>query len=373
MTAIATRSPAPTALHGRTAELCATNAWLLVNGFTVPAIYSSEGEEIDAVVSRVGLSDLSARQCWRIEGADAAGFLNFLTTSDISKVELGQTARSLWCDDNGFVRGEGLVARLGNDQFELSTSVRDFAWVCDAVKGFEASVTNITGQRAGIGVRGPLARSLLAASGFVASAESSSLAASKGVPTAPHSPPAWRQSQVSLVRDVTANGFELWSSADDASVIWDRLMRVGAVFGVAPVGAAVLETVRIEASQAAAGVDWVPVQFAKMDAMRCRPVDLGVHVAEHRRFNGAMAIAKFNGMRPTRLIQFTSKGLLKAGEFSIKGAVSGRVTSSVMSMGRDSCVALGWLKSELAVVGARIAVQQDHLVQEVQVSASCFS
>lgn len=372
MSVPATRSPAPTPLHARTAELCATNAWVFSNGFTVPAIYASEREEFEAIVSRVGLSDLSARQCWRVEGADAAAFLSNLTTSDISKVESGQTARSLWCDDTGFVRGEGLVARLGEAVFELTTVVRDFAWVVDASKGFDVRVTNITGQRAGIGVRGPLARSLLAASGFAASSEPGKAPQAKEIQASTNAPQAWRQSQVSLVRDATADGYELWSSADDAIVIWDRLMRVGSVFGVSPVGSVVLESVRIESSQPQAGIDWVPVQFARLEGERCRPSDLGIQGGGHRRFNGALALAKPNGSRPMKLVQFTARSRLKVGDFSIKGAVSGKVTSSVMSLGRESCVAIGWLKNELAVPGLQMTLQQEHQTLDAQVSGPCF-
>lgn len=372
MSALATRSPAPTPLHARTAELCATNAWVLANGFTVPAIYSSDQEEFEAIASRVGLSDLSARQYWRVEGPDAAVFLSFLTTSEMAMVELGQTARSLWCDDNGFVRGDGLIARLGENRFELTTRVRDGAWLVDAAKGFDTRVTNITGQRAGIGVRGPLARSLLSASGFIGSSEKSPAPQVREGQASSNLPQAWRQSQVSLVRDETADGYELWSDADDAIVIWDRLMRVGGVFGVAPVGSVVLETVRIEASQPLAGTDWVPAQFAKSDGDRCRPSDLGVLVGGPRRFNGARAIAKANNVRSTKLVQLTSKSRLKAGEFSVKGTIIGKVTSCVMSLGRGNCVAIGWLKSEFAAPGAQLTVQQEHLAVDVQVIGPCF-
>jgi aminomethyltransferase len=368
----ATRSPAPTALHARTAELCATNAWVLCSGFTIPAVYSSEREELDAIVSRVGLSDLSARHCWRFEGPDAAAFLSFLTTSDLTKIEPGQTARSLWCDDAGFVRGEGLVARLGGNLFELTTGVRDFAWVMDAAKGFDAKVSDITGQRAGIGVRGPLAGSLLAASGFVASPEKSMAAPSQEAPSPSTTSQAWRQSQVSLVRDSTSDGYELWSNADDAIVIWDRLMRVGAVFGVAPVGSVVLETIRVESSLPLAGTDWIPVQFAKTDAERCRPSDLGVMIGGHRRFNGASALAKAKAVKPSRLVQLSSRLRLKQGDISIKGSVSGKVTSSMTSLGSERCVAIGWLKSELATPGAQITVQQEHVTFDVHVNGPCF-
>ena len=73
------RSLNATALHARTADLCATNVWVEDNGFTVPTAYSSPGEEQWALSERAALSDLSAHQTWSVRGADAASFLGFAT------------------------------------------------------------------------------------------------------------------------------------------------------------------------------------------------------------------------------------------------------------------------------------------------------
>ena len=70
------RSLNATALHARTADLCATNQWIEDSGFTVPASYSSPREEQWAFAERAALSDLSARQVWSFRGADAASFLS---------------------------------------------------------------------------------------------------------------------------------------------------------------------------------------------------------------------------------------------------------------------------------------------------------
>ena len=166
MSDFSSRASLATPLHARTAELCATNHWTEEEGFTVPAVYSSLREEQEALVTRVGMSDLSARQCWLVEGPDAGIYLSWLSITDVTRLEAGQTARTIWCDDAGFVRGEGVIVRFAAASFEVRTAVRDFAWVADGARGFDVKVTNATGTRAAIGVRGPLTAALAAASGL---------------------------------------------------------------------------------------------------------------------------------------------------------------------------------------------------------------
>jgi glycine cleavage system T protein (aminomethyltransferase) len=339
MSDVSSRAYLPTPLHVRTAELCTTNAWTAQCGFTVPATYTSASEEHAALTGRVALSDLSARQYWLIEGKDAAAYLSAATMTDASALEPGQTARTLWCDDDGQVRGEGLIARFAESAFELSTGVRDFAWLADGARGFDAKVTNATGTRAVIGLRGPRASDLLAAAGL------SGGPASTGNVVRP----AWRPAQVALVRD--GDGFELWTHADDATVVWDRLWRSGAAFGVAAAGADVLETLRIENAVPRAGLDWQPAHLAKDLADRCVPADLGFAPDPARRFNGADALARAKPGRGQMLVQLTSEATLAPGPVSLRGAVVGRLTSSAWSLSRAAAVALAWLEADAAKTG----------------------
>ncbi|NOT41397.1 MAG: hypothetical protein HOP13_12975 [Alphaproteobacteria bacterium] len=72
MSDFSSRASLATPLHARTAELCATNHWTVDEGFTVPAVYSSLREEQEALVTRVGMSDLSARRVGSSRGRTRA-------------------------------------------------------------------------------------------------------------------------------------------------------------------------------------------------------------------------------------------------------------------------------------------------------------
>lgn len=344
MNEFAQRSLSPTPLHARTAELCATNQWASCGGFTVPSVYSSDREESEALTFRVAICDLSARQSLKVDGPDAALFLGFATTSDVALLDAGQTTRALWCDDEGYVRGEGQIVRYGKTHFELSGNIRDFAWFADGARGFDVKVTNITGQRAGIGVRGPLARHLMEASGFVSSQNSGADAAASAV--------AWRQTQIALLKDQAGDGFELWCDADDGVVVWDRLLRVGAAFGVAPVGAAVLEVTRIELALPMPGVDWHPAQLARTEQDLRLPSDLGLRAASPRRFNGSLGPHRSSGSGAGKLVLLSSPEVLMTGPVLQKGANAGLITSAAWSASRERSNAIAWIRSELAQVNA---------------------
>jgi glycine cleavage system aminomethyltransferase T len=362
MSDITARAQHPSPLHARTAELCTTNSWTEECGFTVPALYTSAREEHEALTTRVTLSDLSARQCWLIDGPDAAAFLSVLTVSDAARIEPGQTARTLWCDDTGFVRGEGLLARFAATTFELSTTVRDFAWVNDALRGFDVKLVNATGSRAVIGVRGPRTQALLAAAGLSAAASS----------TGSVTHPSWRPAQVALMRDTTGDGIELWMQAEDGAVVWDRLWRVGASLGVAAAGAATLEAARIENAIAKPAVDWQPSHLA-IDASDMRtPSELGFVADSTRKYNGGDA-ARRPRTKPQVLVQLAAETGLVTGPIAGRTGAIGKLTSAAWSESRAAAVALAWLDSDAARVGTKVTAPTAHATTTAEITREVFA
>lgn len=356
----ASRAFLPTPLHARTAELCATNTWIEECGFTVPATYSSLPEEQDALTSRVVVSDLSARQSWLIEGPDASVFLARAIVGDVA-LAANRTLRTVWCDDAGFVRGEGLLARFSDTQFELATAVRDFAWFADGAQGFDVKVTNATGARAVIGVRGPLSSQLLAAAGLDAQSDAASLTR-----------PEWRPAQVALLRDGAGEGIELWMHADDAVVVWDRLWRAGAGFGVAAAGAQALDALRIESGIAKPGADWQPAHLVRERTQLCVPRDLGFAPDLTRRFNGADALRRATGQGAQVLVQFAADEPLATGPLIMRGIEVGRITSHAWSESRAAASAIGWLDADAVKVGTKLSVPAAKGVAQAEIVRPLF-
>jgi aminomethyltransferase len=280
-----------------------------------------------------------------VEGPDAAAYLSWFALADVTRLEAGQTVRTLWCDDRGFVRGEGVIARFGRASFEVRTPVRDYPWLADGARGFDVKVANATGSRAVIGVRGPLTASLLGLSGLTGEV----------APGGAGSPrPTWRPAEVSLMRDASGEGLELWAHADDAIVVWEKLWRAGGGLGVAAVGAVALEAARIESGVPRAGIDWLPAQLAASDGDLRVPAELGIAADFARRFNGAAALQRRAAAGRHVLVQFQGEQPLAAGPVLVRNAVAGRITSTSWSPARSASFALGWLEAEAVKAGAKV-------------------
>lgn len=362
MTDVALRAYLATPLHARTAELCATNEWSERCGFSVPAVYSSPREEEEAIVSRVALSDLSARFAWRIEGPDAAEFLSVALLADVSNLQPGQTIRTLWCDDTGHVRGDGVVVRQAEHEFELSTFVRDLAWFMDGARGFDVKLTNVTGARAVVGVRGPHATELLSLAGLTGEASSAGSVVR----------PTWRAAQVALMRDAS-DGYELWTQADDGIVVWDRLWRSGASLGIAAVGATALEAARIEAGIPLAGVDWKPAQLARSNGELLYPADLGFTADPTRHFNGAEGARRARATGREQIMQMKAEEPVLTGTLTLKGSPVGRITSTAWSEPQSAAFALGWVESDSIKPGLRLTAMGQSGFVSVEVVKSALA
>jgi len=363
MSDLSSRASLATPLHARTAELCATNHWTVDEGFTVPAVYSSLREEQEALVTRVGMSDLSARQCWLVEGPDAGAYLSWLSISDVTRLEPGQTARTLWLDDAGFVRGEGVIVRFAAASFEVRTPVRDFAWIADGARGFDVKVTNATGMRAAIGVRGPLTAALAAASGLTGE-----VSGGGGGSRA-----AWRPAQVTLMRDASGDGLELWTGADDGIVVWDRLWKAGAGLGVAAVGAEALEALRVESAIPRAGVDWLPAQLARSGRDLRLPGDLGVGPDLTRRFNGAGALAAHTLAGRPVLVHLSADEPLSTGPATVRNGTVGTITSTCWSEARGAAFALAWLETDAVKPGSKLTAPAKNGTAQAEILRAVFS
>lgn len=353
------RSLNATALHARTADLCTTNRWVEDSGFTVPAAYSSPSEEQWSLSERVALSDLSARQTWSFRGVDAASFLSFATLNDVTALAPSRVIETYWCDDTGFVRGKGTVIRRDANLFEMTTSVRDFAWMLDGAEGFDVELRDVTAERAVIGVSGPLAAALLADAAIL----------SKEMHAGDLADAQYRGSRFSILRRGESQRFELLLPAEDAILAWDRLWRAGRSIGLGVAGADALESARIEAGQLKPIVDWLPAQAALSDEDLRIPLDFGVEPELTRCFNGVDALRRASANGRQVPIQLLASEAMVVGAITAKGATIGHVTSSAWSEPRNENVALAWVDPSVATIGGTLKVCGSSGPVEARVSA----
>ena len=197
------------------------------------------GEDMHAAVAReclavrtsVGICDASTLGKIAVVGPDAAEFLNRMYVNDWSRLAPGRCRYGLLLGDDGFILDDGVVGRLSDDEFHVTTTSGGVGRVLDLMEDFSQTLwpdlrvwlTPVTEQWAVIGVNGPDSRRLLQplVEGVDLSAEAFPHMSIRdgridGVPV--------RIFRVSFTGEL---GYEVNVPAGAASAIWDKLLAAG--------------------------------------------------------------------------------------------------------------------------------------------------
>jgi aminomethyltransferase len=280
-----------TPFHERTSELNETGLWEHWSNHLVATRYQmSDKFEYFAVRNSAGLFDTSPLYKYRIAGPDAERFLAGVLARDIRTCEPGHAQYTVWCDERGFVIEDGVVLRLGRDEFLLTAAEPNLAYFEELVGRLDVGIQEVSDRWAVLAVQGPKSRDLLAAlSPAVAKLPYFGLVATKigKVPVT--------VSRTGYTGDL---GYEVWVPADDALAVWDAIWAAGRGRGVIPFGMTALYMARIEAGLVLLDTDFHSSRFAWTDADRTTPIELGLGwmfrdlEADDRAFIGRDAIRR---------------------------------------------------------------------------------
>jgi sarcosine oxidase, subunit alpha len=137
-----------------------------------------ERETIAAAVRRecltvrndVGMLDASTLGKIEVVGPDAAVFLSRIYTGDFAGLAPGRCRYAVLLGEDGFIRDDGIVARLAADRFHVTTTTGGAAFVLHHMEDYAQTefpalrvwLTSVTEQWAVIAVQGPRAGEVLA-------------------------------------------------------------------------------------------------------------------------------------------------------------------------------------------------------------------
>ena len=88
-------------------------------GWEMPVQYSSILEEHQAVRTHAGLFDVSHMGEFKVEGAEALAFLQYLVPNDVSRLAIHQALYTQLCLPNGGTIDDLLIYRLAQEQYML--------------------------------------------------------------------------------------------------------------------------------------------------------------------------------------------------------------------------------------------------------------
>jgi aminomethyltransferase len=245
------------AFHARIAAL--TRSFVEYKGFWAPSCFAANGpiDEYWACRERAACIDLSALRKFEVTGPDAEALLQLAVTRDIRRLAVGQVVYTAICHPSGGMIDDGTVFRLGPQNFRLVCGdpycgvwLRHLA----AENSLRAWCRSSTDQLHNLALQGPMSREILA--GIVV--------------TPPHQPTlrelGWFRFTIGKIGDAPVLvsrtgytgelGYEIWCHPRAGIAVWDAVWAAGAPHGLAPLGMAALDMLRIEAGLVFAGAEF---------------------------------------------------------------------------------------------------------------------
>mgnify|MGYP001208790415 CR=1 FL=1 len=349
--------------------------------------FPQKGEDMHAAVAReckatrtsIGIQDASTLGKIEVVGADAAEFLNRMYTNSWTKLGVGRCRYGLMLGEDGYIYDDGVVGRLGEDRFHVTTTTGGAPRVMASMEDYRQTewpdldvwLTSITEQWAVIALNGPNARQLIEP--FVEGIEMNKEAFPHmavrqgrifGVPV--------RLFRVSFTGEL---GFEVNVPSGYGLAVWQRLIEAGARYDIVPYGTEALHVLRAEKGYIIVGQETDGTQT---------PDDVGMAWAIGR--NKPDFVGKRSLARPDMLVQGRQQlvGLLTgdANYLLEEGAqivadktqmkAIGHVTSSYWSEALRSSIALAVVEGGRGRMGAELFVPMDGAIHPVRVVEPVF-
>jgi sarcosine oxidase subunit alpha len=223
-----------------------------------PWHYPLPGEDMEAAVARecvqvrtgVGVFDASTLGKIEVVGTDAAEFLERIYTNDIGTLAVGRCRYGLLCKEDGMVFDDGVVTRLTDERFFVSTTtggagpVLDWLeeWLQTEWSDLKVYFTSVTEQWSVIAVAGPRARDVLQrlAPQMVLDKESFPfMSMREGVV-------AGTPARVFRIGFSGELSYEIHVPSDQAPAVWQRVMETGRAFDITPYGTEAMHVLRAE-------------------------------------------------------------------------------------------------------------------------------
>jgi aminomethyltransferase len=312
-------------------------------GYTMPIQYAGIRHEHEATRSRAAVFDTCHMGVFNLRGRSVEDDLERLVTCRLADLAPGRCRYGLMCNENGGVIDDLVVYRRGADDFMLvvnaGTKDKDFEWVREHVSD-AVVLEDSTDVTAKIDLQGPqaprIAQELLEQpiEGLVYFSFGDNLF--EGSPVL-----------VSRTGYTGEIGFEFYGSPNVVAAIWDRCIELGGE----PAGLGARDTLRLESGMPLYGHELSEDRNANQTGF-CKSIDL------NKNFIGSEYVCR----PPENLlcgICISGRRAARSGDrVECEGAVVGEVTSGSFAPSLEVPVALAYVLTEKAVVGADVTVRR---------------
>ena len=313
-----------------------------------PWYFPQRGESIDAAVAReclktrqsVGILDASTLGKIDVQGPDAVKFLERIYTHNVSKMSVGRCAYGIMLGEDGMIMDDGVMARIDNQRFYLTTTTGGAAavlswlelWLQTEWPELDVFLTSVTDHYSTIAVSGPNSMKLIEKIGCDIPLTSDQF------PFMSIRNAHLNRIPVQLLR-VSFSGelaFEINIDSNYAAGMWETLIDAGQEFDITPYGTEAMHVLRAEKGFIIVGQD--------TDGS-VTPVDLRMNwmLSKDKDFIGKRSLSRPDSLRDDRkqlvgLLSNDSKTVLLEGAQLVEDPAApipipmcGHVSSSYMS------------------------------------------
>jgi aminomethyltransferase len=237
--------------------------WLLADMYAPDHI-----QEYFAVRTACAVFDMSPIPKYHVHGPDAARFLDRIVTQDVSKCSVGRVLYTPWCDDDGKIMDDGLLARLDEQSFRLTSGEPWLYWLEDNVINLDVVIEDVT-ELGVLALQGPFSRQLLKT---LTDADLDSLRYFRLLKTQVGGIPV----DISRTGYTGDLGYELWVEPHLGLKLWDVIFEASEAYQLIPFGDLALEMARIEAGLLLVDVDFYSAKKVVYDFEKSSPLELGL-------------------------------------------------------------------------------------------------
>jgi aminomethyltransferase len=328
-------------------------------GFEMPLWYKGITEEHLAVRNNVGIFDVSHMGRVIITGKDAASFLNYVITNDVTALKPNSALYSVMCNENGGIIDDFVVSCLEEEKFLLVPNAtnreKDFNWLVRTAKGFNVKIEDISDKVAMFAVQGPNAEKTLQK---ICTTDLSKIERFKCTPA--------KLADIHVFLSRTGytgeDGFEVyvWNAPldkpDNAVNLWNAILEAGKPYGIEPCGLGARDTLRLEAGLCLYGND-IDENTTPLEAR------LGFVVKFQKdKFIGKNALLKQKeeGVKRKRVgLRMVEQGIPRQGYkiYSEKGENIGQVTSGTFSPLLKCGIAMAYIQAQQAQEGNIVNIE----------------
>ncbi len=318
-------------------------------------------KEIENVRNNVGMLDGSTLGKFRIHGPDALNALQRVYVSDLSKIKEGRVKYTAMCNDDGCVIDDGVVIKLGENDYYFSTSTgragQTIEWIRYHTRydNWDFSLVNLTDAMGVINLSGPNARKVLekvvdidvSNEGFGFSEYKEFLVADT-IPV--------KAMRLGFVGELS---YELHVSASYMKALWLMLWEAGKEFKIQNFGVEAQNVLRMEKCHVILGQE---------SEQRTNLLDIGMGFLWARKKTGyktvgvaALAQAQQDNTR-LKLVGFKMENNGRAprdGALIVDDRIRGHVCTARNSFSLNEAVGMALVEGDMSQVGTRLAFYED--------------